>query len=260
VPAAGNPVERPGNGIAGDPAPDAVLRAVLETSADAIFATDGRGRIRTWSAACERLFGHRAGSVIDQDLAAFFPEHLRAEVTAVTARALAGEYVRQFESELLRPEGLPAPISLSMSPVAGDGLVVVVRDTTEQRLAQAALAEAERRLEESEAVAHVGSWLWDVRTGAVQWSTEFHRFHGLDPLNFDGTFESHLAMVHPEDRDRVRVRMEGAVASGRPFEDEYRIVRPDGEQRLMRVRAQPALGSDETVVGLRGRGHDITDN
>jgi PAS domain S-box-containing protein len=48
------------DGIAGDLlAPEALLRAVLETSADAIFATDGRGRIRTWSAACERLFGRR---------------------------------------------------------------------------------------------------------------------------------------------------------------------------------------------------------
>jgi PAS domain S-box-containing protein len=261
VTAAGNPAQGDEDGIAGDLlAPDALLRAVLETSADAIFAIDGRGRIRTWSAACERLFGHQAGRVIDQDLGVFFPEHLHAEVSAVTARALAGEYVRQFETELLRPEGLPALISLSISPVAGGGLVVVVRDTTEQRLAQAALAEAERRLEESEALAHVGSWLWDVRTGAVQWSTEFHRFHGVDPLSFDGTFESHLAVVHPDDRDRVRVRMEGAVATGRPFEDEYRIVRPDGEQRLMRVRAQPALGSDGTAVGLRGSGHDVTDN
>jgi PAS domain S-box-containing protein len=84
-------------------APDAVLQAVLETCADAIFTADGVGRIRSWSAASERLFGRRAAGVIDQDLLVLFPEHLQAEVRAVTARVLAGEYVRQFESELLRP-------------------------------------------------------------------------------------------------------------------------------------------------------------
>jgi PAS domain S-box-containing protein len=134
-----------------------------------------------------------------------------------------------------------------------------VRDVTEQRLAQAALAEAEGRLEEGEALAHVGSWLWDVRTGAVQWSTEFHRIHGVEPLDFDGTFESHLAVVHPADRDRLRGEMERSVATGRSLLQEYRIVRPDGEWRLVRVRAQPALGSDGTTVGLRGSGQDITD-
>jgi PAS domain S-box-containing protein len=236
-----------------------VLRAVLETCADAIFTADGVGRIQSWSAASERLFGQRAAGVIDQDLLALFPPHLHPEVRAVVARVLAGEYVRQFETELLRPEGLPAPISLSMSPVVGGGAVVVVRDVTEQRLAQAALAEAERRLEEGEALAHVGSWLWDVRTGAVQWSTEFHRIHGVAPLDFDGTFESHLAVVHPEDRDRVRDEMERSVATGRSLVQEYRIVRPDGEWRLVRIRAQPALGSDGTVVGLRGSGQEITD-
>lgn len=69
-------------------------------------------------------------------------------------------------------------------------LVAVVRDITEQRLARAILAEVEFRLREGEALSHIGSWLWDLRTGAVQWSTEFHRIHGVDPFDFDGTFDS----------------------------------------------------------------------
>jgi PAS domain S-box-containing protein len=136
---------------------------------------------------------------------------------------------------------------------------VVARDVTEQRLAQAALAEVEERLEESEALAHTGSWLWDVRTDAVQWSIGFHQIHGVDPLEFDGTFESHVALIHPGDRGRVRSEMERSVSSGRPFEDEYRVLRPDGSIRLVRVRAQPAMGSARTAVGLRGTAQDITD-
>jgi PAS domain S-box-containing protein len=246
-------------------APEAVLLAVLETCDDAIFTTDGNGRIVSWSATCERLFGRNAGTVIEQGLDGLFPEHLRPEVLVVTAQVLAGERVRHFETEVLRPEGMPIPISISMCPVSGDvgqpatGSVVVARDVTEQRLAQAALAEVEGRLEEGEALAHTGSWLWDVRTGAVQWSIGFHRIHGVDPLEFDGTLESHLAMIHPEDRERVHGEMEQSVTSGRPFEDEYRIVRPDGEVRLVRVRAQPAMGSARTAVGLRGTGQDITE-
>ena len=52
--------------------------------------------------------------------------------------------------------------------------------------------------------------------------------------------------------------MEASVASGQPFEDEYRVVRPDGGVRDVRVRAQPQLGSAGTVVGLRGIGQDLT--
>jgi PAS domain-containing protein len=82
--------------------------------------------------------------------------------------------------------------------------VIVARDIPEQRLAQASLAEIETRVRESEALASVGSWLWDRRTGAVQWSDEFHSIHGVEPLDFDGTIEAHLRTIHPDDRDRVR--------------------------------------------------------
>ena len=115
-------------------------------------------------------------------------------------------------------------------------------------------------MEDGEAWAHVGSWMWDVRTGAVQWSNEFHRIHGLDPLDFDGTIESHLAAVDERDRERVRGEMQGSVASGRPFSSDYHIVRPAGDIRRVRVRARPTVGSAGTAVGLRGVGQDVTED
>jgi PAS domain S-box-containing protein len=258
------PRTTPSRGKPGDVAPEALLRAVIETSDDAILTTGPAGRITTWSPTAERLFGRPASQLLEESITVLFPEHLQDEVRAVVARVAAGERVRHYETEVLRPDGMPMPTSMSMSRVvdAGDqpvALVVVVRDVTEQRLAQATLAEVEGRLEEGEALAHVGSWLWDVRTGAVQWSNEFHRIHGVDPLDFDGTFESHVDVIHPEDRERVRAELEGSASSGRNFTDTYRVVRPDGEVRVVRVRAQPALGSARTVVGLRGTGQDVTE-
>jgi PAS domain S-box-containing protein len=247
----------------GEVVPDAVLRAVIETSDDAIFTCDLAARIATWGAVAERLFGCAAVAVLGRPLETVFPDHLRAEVRAVIATVLAGDWIRHFETEVLRPDGMPTPVSLSLAPVfdiAGRpaGALVIARDVTEQHLAQAMLAEVEARLEEGEAMAHIGSWLWDLRTGAVQWSAEFHRIHGIDPLEFDGTFESHLEMIHADDRGRLKTSMEQSVASGRPFESEYRVVRRDGQIRNVHVRAQPTIGSSGKAVGLRGIGQDAT--
>jgi PAS domain S-box-containing protein len=244
-------------------APQALLSAVIEMSDDAIFTCDTRGRLTTWSATAERLFGSPAGDVLDGPFEALFPEHFRHDVRAVMETLLAGDRIRHFETEVLRPDGMPMPVSLSMCPLfeADEriGSVVIARDVTEQRLTQATLAELEARLEEGEALTHVGSWLWDVRTGAVQWSAEFHRIHGVEPFDFDGTFESYLGRIHPADRDWVRTAMDQSLTSGRPFEGEYRVIRPDQEVRLVRVRAQPTMGSAGTAVGLRGSGEDVTE-
>jgi PAS domain S-box-containing protein len=244
--------------------PRGLLQAVVEMSDDAIFTCDVAGRVTTWSATAERLFGSPAGDVLGTSFSALFAPHLRGDVATAITIVVAGDLIKHFETEVVRPDGMPTPLSLSMCPLvdAADlpvGSLVIARDITEQRLAQATLAEVEARLEEGEALAHVGSWLWDVRTGAVQLSAEFYRVHGLEPLEFDGTFESYLGLVETGDRERVRVAMSQSVATCHPFEGTYRVVRPDGRVRVVQVRAQPTLGSAGTAMGLRGIGQDVTD-
>jgi PAS domain S-box-containing protein len=251
-------------GVVGGLSPEAVLEAVVEISDDAIFTCDLTGRILSWSAPAVRLFGPTPGHAIGAPFASLFPGHLQDEARSLTARVVAGDRIRHFETEVLRADGMPMPVSLSLEAVLDSddrplGVAVIARDITEQRLTQATLAEVEARLEEGEALAHVGSWLWDLRTGTVQWSSEFYRIHGVDPLEFDGTLEAHLAVVAAPDRSRVRAAMEESVVSGRAFECEYRIAFAGGGIRWLRARAQPTVGSAGVAVGLRGIGEDFTD-
>jgi PAS domain S-box-containing protein len=252
------------NGNLADPAESALFQEIVEISDDAIITCDHAARIVTWGAPAERLFGRSVDEVTGRNIGELFAGHLIEEVRSVTALALAGERIRHFESEVLRADGLPVPVWLTLSAIVESdqdraGILVVVKDVTEQHLAQATLAEVEARLREGEALAHLGSWMWDLRTGAVQWSTEFHRIHGVDPLSFDGTLEFHLNMIHPDDRSRAKEAMQESIASGRPFESEYRVVRPNGEVRKVHVRAQPSFGSSGAAVGLRGIGQDVTE-
>jgi PAS domain S-box-containing protein len=240
-----------------------VLGAVVDLSEDAFFTCDADGRVDGWSRAAERLFGRAATDVLGVRCSTLFPGEMLPVVDLVGVACHNGEPTDRVEAEVVRPDGLPVPVLISARPVStpdGEvvGSVVAVRDITEQRLAQATLAEVEARLVEGEAFAHVGSWLWDLRTGAVQWSAELHRIHGVDPLDFDGTFDAHLAVIHPEDRVAVRGALEAAVSAGRRYEGEYRIVLPHREVRWLHVVAVPVIGSDGRPVGLRGVGRDIT--
>lgn len=244
--------------------PEQILAAVVETSDDAIFTVEAGRGVADWGSTAERLFGLAPDDVLSRPIDHLFAPHLRPDVRSAVSRALSGERIVHFESEIIRGDGLPLPVWVSLCPIPEGsdqpwGVLAITRDITEQHLAQASLAEVEGRLRDAEALAHVGSWLWDLRTGAVQWSTEFHHIHGVDPFEFDGTFTSHLGSIHPDDREQVRALMEESVASARPFESEYRILRSDGEVRILKVRAHPSLGSDGTAVGLRGIGQDVTD-
>ena len=208
----------------------AILEAFAEASSDALLAHDRRGRITTCNRSAERIVGYLEAEIVGQPISSLFPDHL-------------GDLGPEVVGEQRR-DGLTVPVSLSVRPLRdehGDiiGAVSIAQDVTEMRLAQATLAEVEARLRGGEAQVHVGRWLWDVGTGAVQWSDELHRIHGVDPLDFAGTLDAHVDCAHPDDRDRLRQSMEDAVRSGHPFEHEYRVVRPDGSQRRVYLRAEP---------------------
>lgn len=241
-----------------------LLEALVETSDDAVLSLDAESRITSWNRSAERIFGFVEAEMLGEQSTLLFPEHLRPELEVILETVAAGDRVDHREIEIQRKDGMPTPIALSICPVFDDdsnlvASVLVARDITEQRLAQAMLAEIEARQREAEALAHVGSWLWDLRTGAVQWTDELHRIHGIEPRDFDGTLEAHLECVHPEDRDGVRAQMQNSVVAGRPFEAEYRVLRPDGEERWIYGRAEPTIGSAGTVVGLRGIGQDVSE-
>jgi len=252
--------ERRGDSVDGQ----AVLDIFADLSSLALFSQDVDGRIVRWNKGAERIFGYAESEIVGDALTSLIPVHLRADVESVEKRVAAGERIDRIVTEIQRKDGMQVPVGLSVSPVLDEdggfaGAVGVAQELTETRLAQAALAEVDQRFREWEALAHVGRWLWDVGTDAVQWSDELHRMHGVDPLDFEGTLAAHLSVVHDDDRERVRSLMEAAVASGQSFEDEYRVA-DESATRWFAMRAEPAVGSSGDVVGLRGVSQDITIN
>jgi PAS domain S-box-containing protein len=243
------------------------LAALLEALNDAVYTLDVRGVIRSWNPGAERLYGYRHHEAVGLPGLSLVAESRHEDARMAIDCVLAGEPVQLFEIDARRKDGLLVPVALDLWPVrsrSGEvvGVSVIGCDMTEQRLAEAALAESVVRLRESESLAHVGGWVWDIPTGAVQWSEELHRIHGLDPAGFAGTLDAHLTLVHPYDREPVRKAMEAAVTAPHPFEMEYRIVRPNGEVRWLYARAEVALASSSenvTVAGLRGICQDITE-
>jgi PAS domain S-box-containing protein len=138
--------------------------------------------------------------------------------------------------------------------------------TEEAQVLAEELAEANRHLEESaarslaeaQALAHVGSWEWDVARDHVWWSDEMYRVYGLRPGHSEVTLGTFLERVHPEDRERVRAAVEHAMAAGEPFELDHRIVRPDGEVRTLHARGRTETDRAGRVVRMSGTGQDVT--
>jgi PAS domain S-box-containing protein len=137
----------------------------------------------------------------------------------------------------------------------------LTREITERRDAEARLSGSERLLAEAQRIARVGSWEWDFATNHVTWSDEMYVIHGYRPRQFPVTFDKAIEFVVPEDVDRIRQNVEGALQKRREEipDIQYRIVRPDGEERVLLGGGKLALGPGGDPVRMIGTVQDITD-
>jgi diguanylate cyclase (GGDEF)-like protein/PAS domain S-box-containing protein len=242
----------------------AELAAIVRESDDAIFEQDLMGIILRWNRAAGRIFGYSASEVLGQSGAVLVPVDLRHEEKSAFERVVAGRQVEHRRSRRQGREGATLPMALTIIPILGIGgapvgALTIARDLTEEHTAQSTLAEAEARLREGEALAHVGSWTSDIVSGEVQWSEELYRVYDVALQDFDGSTEFCLSILHPEDREGVRATLTDALAKRQEVSFSYRVVTSANEIRHIHGRAQPQMDSSGRVVGLRGISQDVTD-
>jgi PAS domain S-box-containing protein len=113
-------------------------------------------------------------------------------------------------------------------------------------------------LSRTQALAHVGSWEWDLAADAITWSAETYHIFGAAPTPQPFTYEGYLALIHPDDRAAVRAAVVRALETLVPFAVDYRIVRPDGAVRFLWGRGGVLSDSTGRPARLAGVVLDIT--
>ncbi|MGJ3248804.1 MAG: sensor histidine kinase [Elainellaceae cyanobacterium] len=102
------------------------------------------------------------------------------------------------------------------------------------RRSEASLANAQR-------IAQLGNWDFDQNLDQWAWSNELYCLLGLHPKTASPSPDTLLEVVHPDDRDRVRLALSMALSEKRPYSIEYRVILPDQSERLVceHVEIQP---------------------
>ena len=107
----------------------------------------------------------------------------------------------------------------------------------------------------------LGSWELDVVNDRLTWSDEVYRIFGLQPQEFQATYEAFLEAVHPDDRAAVDAAYSNSLREGRDsYEIEHRVVRKSGGQvRIVHEKCEHIRDGSGRIIRSVGMVHDITD-
>jgi PAS domain S-box-containing protein len=184
--------------------------------------------------------------------------HRAWQQAARTGAAFAAEYrLRRADGEFRWYSGRALPVR-----DAGGEIVKWIgtgTDIDDQKRLEAALRETADRLAESQRLAHLGSWSVDVATGTHTWSDEMYRLLGYAPQEFEADPERAVEVLHPDDVIRGRAVVSAQESRPEVWDDEFRMVLPDGAVRWLTTRAEPVLGDAGEVVRIHGTSQDVTE-
>jgi PAS domain S-box-containing protein len=245
------------------------LSTTLRSIGDAVIATDDRGCVKYLNPVAAELTGWSTTDARTRRLDEVFniiAEDTRQPVESPVIRVLReGSVVGLANHTLLvRRDGTRFPIEDSGAPIKDrngviHGVVLVFKDASVQRAAEARLAASEERLRLAIEVAGLGTWDRDLATGELVWNEQLYRMMGFEP-GTPLTREIARSVVLAEDVEMVLSTDRRALETRTPYQLEYRIRRAnDGQERWVAVLGRYIYDDEGRATRALGIVTDVTE-
>jgi PAS domain S-box-containing protein len=246
------------------------FKTILYSIGDGVITTDKNGIIKQMNTVAEQLTGWSEADAKGKLLENIFQivsEKTGNKVENPVKRVLREGLVVGLANHtlLISRDGNEIPIADSGAPIKNErneivGVVLVFRDQSKERESLNALEESERLLKESQSIAHLGSYVFDLSKGFWRSSKILDDIFGIDE-NYIRSLEGWAALLHPDWSTIItKYVAEEVIEKRQKFDKEYKIIRKaDGEERWVHGLGVLEFDKNNQPTKLIGTISDITE-
>jgi len=190
---------------------------------------------------------------------AYIPLRNTQGVPYVIAAEQSSDYVASLLNQhIIHTIATPFFFILAALPFLVAYQMQVHKNTAHLQLLNRELSENKERFEIATEAGRIGVWDRDILNDQLVWDDRMFELYGIQPDDFSGAQTAWQNGLHPDDRDRAAVEVTAAENDKKPFNTEFRIVRPDGETRHIRAFGKVIRSKDGTPLRMIGTNQDIT--
>ena len=133
-------------------------------------------------------------------------------------------------------------------------------EVARRRHSEEVLRLSEERFALAAAGSNDGLWDWNLESGESYYSPRWKAMLGLDDAAMDANPEQWYALIHPDDRETVRITLQAHLDGISPhFVSEHRVLHANGESRWVLARGQAVRNAAGVATRIAGSQTDITD-
>lgn len=121
------------------------------------------------------------------------------------------------------------------------------------------LQKQQELLEQSQKVARLGNWEWDIQSDRVTWSKELFHIFGKKQTGKKISYDTYMSSVHPDDRKMLNETIQTALQNRQPFSVEHRVKTGDGKTVWVLGQGRLLVDENGKPSKMIGTAQDITD-
>ncbi|WP_210507692.1 diguanylate cyclase [Pantoea ananatis] len=177
-------------------------------------------------------------------------------------KLLQGEiYSYTLEKRYFRKDGEIVWVRLTLSLVRDQAqqplyFIAQIIDISELKQSEQVNKRLMERITLANEAGGIGVWEWNLTSGEVLWDKRMYALFGMKPHELP-SYDLWVTLVHPDDRERCVLTIQGAIEKSSSFQMEYRVVREDG-QHWIRSQANRLLSKEGRIERILGISQDIT--
>ncbi len=233
------------------------LHTVINTIPDLIWLKDTNGIYLSCNQMFEKLYNAKESEIIGKsdfdfvnvELAEFFRKHDKASIISGGSR-INEEYLK-FADESY--EGYFETLKTPMKDSDGNiiGVLGIARDISYRK-------HNDEQIDKIQALAHIGTWEWDVVQDHFNGSSEAYKIFGITAKK-NISFSEVIKHFAPEERERVRIQLFDASKYNKTLGSVYKVIDNNGIPRWIKTHTEFQYDKENNPIKAIGLFQDLTE-